>query len=69
MAQLRTPQEPAPPDVIASIRALLDAKGEVEATKQLGVSRQSFARLLAGLSVHKGTVAAAKQGLRTYDAS
>lgn len=63
MAQLRTHQEPAPPEIIADVRRLLEVKGEVETTKQLGISRQSFARVLAGLSIHKGTVAAVREGL------
>lgn len=38
------------------LEALVDAKGEAAAVKELGLSRQALYRALAGRPIHRGTV-------------
>jgi hypothetical protein len=37
------------------LEALVDAKGEAEAIKELGLSRQALYRAMAGRTIHRGT--------------
>ena len=46
------------------LRELAARVGETRAAERLRVSRQTFARALAGLGVHRGTAALIVQGLR-----
>lgn len=45
-----------PPDLVTLTRRHVDAVGVVVAARELGVSRQSLAALLAGLRVRRGTL-------------
>jgi hypothetical protein len=55
--------EAAPQDVRDAITALLAAHGEAATVDRLGVDRQTFARVLAGLPVRRGTLALVRESL------
>lgn len=46
------------------IRALISARGESAVARDLGLSRQSLARAIAGLEVRRGTAALIRERLR-----
>jgi hypothetical protein len=46
------------------VELVLDVAGTPGAVKQLGVSREALARLVAGLPVRAGTIALVEKGLR-----
>lgn len=54
-----------PADVQRGVSDLLRAVGEARAIEVTGVSRASLARLVAGLTVRKGTIALVRAGLAT----
>jgi hypothetical protein len=54
MAETRTV---APPDLVARLRDLDADVGTTKAAERLGISRETFARLVGGLGVRRGTVA------------
>ncbi len=58
----RAPGPTAPPEIREQVRALVE-QGEAAAVKRLGISRIALARLVAGLPVRYGTIAAARAGL------
>ena len=50
-----------PADTIAAVRALVDQGSEARAATELGVSRQTLARIIAGLPVQPGTAALVRE--------
>ncbi len=59
----------APADLVARLRALDRDLGTSKAAERLGISQETFARLVAGLGVRKGTVALALQSFASLDAA
>jgi hypothetical protein len=58
-----------PPETVqTAVRELVENLGEARAVEQLGLSRQSVARLALGLRVQRGTVAMARLRLGMGDA-
>jgi hypothetical protein len=55
-----------PPPTRDRLRKLIGAIGETEAIAELGVSRQTLSRALAGLGVRRGTVALIEQQLSAF---
>lgn len=53
-----------PPDLVTLARRYVDDRGVVASARELGVSRQSLAALLAGLRVRRGTVLLVARALR-----
>ena len=53
-----------PTELKDAVRALIDKLGESEARKKLGLSRESIMRILAGYSVHQGTLALIRERLQ-----
>lgn len=53
-----------PPELVTLARRYADDHGMVAAARELGVSRQSLAALLAGLRVRRGTVLLVARALR-----
>lgn len=60
---------PVPHQVTAGVQALVKEAGEGAAIAKLGISRQAFARLAAGLPVRRGTLVIALQALQIKAAS
>ncbi len=52
-----------PSDLIAAARARVNANGMSATARACEVSRQALAHLLAGLRVHRGTVALVAKGV------
>lgn len=57
----------APAELRDRVRALLEARGEVETVDLLGVSRHTLTRLLAGLGVRRGTLAIVERSFERLD--
>lgn len=57
---------PLDDESIAAMRKLMNEVGEVKATQVLGLSRESFARALAGLGIRGVTKAAIVGGLALH---
>ena len=54
-------------DLRKRVQALLKRSGERSAVAKLGISRQTFARVLAGMDVNAGTHALIRQRLDAID--
>lgn len=60
------PQAPSvPPGLQATVRQAITQRGIASVARQLGVSRQSLASLVAGLPVRRGTILVIESGLRS----
>ena len=53
----------APPELVARVRALDREHGTSKAAALVGVSRETFARLVGGLGVRKGTIALVERSI------
>lgn len=51
-----------------SLRSIVDDVGERDASRHLGVSRQTLGRAIAGLTLHLGTVILIRQRLAAWQA-
>lgn len=60
---------PVPHQVVAAVQELVRTEGQRAAFEKLGVSRQSFASLAAGLPVRRGTLVIALEALQLKAAS
>lgn len=58
----------ASPELIAVLRALAAKVGVVQAARAVGLSRQTFTTLVAGLKVQRGSIAVASQGIAAISA-
>ena len=60
----RTP----PSELVSRVALIVDQEGLDRASKILGVAKEPIARLLAGLRVHRGTVAMLRETVGAIDA-
>ena len=51
----RNKGKPLPAPLRRKLEAFVDERGDVEAAKELGISRQTMFRAMAGRPVHRGT--------------
>lgn len=58
MSDVQTPQK-----ISKAIKTLVEEKGAFEIGKQLGVTKDTVARLVAGMTVRSGTIALVEQKL------
>jgi hypothetical protein len=56
--------EPAPPEIRETVAGLIHEVGQVKAAEMLGISAHAAERVLSGLGVRRGTVAAIKLALQ-----
>jgi hypothetical protein len=55
--------EPATVELRSALAAMLRQQGETSLVKELGLSRQTIARIMGGLPVRRGTIALLRVGL------
>lgn len=67
MPNVRRNTAPLPPSLMSRLRGLVEANGESEALRLLGMPRHSLARCLSGLTVLHGTAALVRQLLDRID--
>jgi|HubBroStandDraft_2_1064218.scaffolds.fasta_scaffold556702_2 hypothetical protein len=58
-----SPDSVLSPGECARLRILILERGEVQTAQDAGVSRQTLSRALAGLDLHRGSVALMRQRL------